>query len=150
MEAEITFECVKDLPANIEAALAERFNRAVDKGIAMNATVWRQSLNYEDQVVFWHLFNQLVFLVFRPDPSTLKIHLENTYDKTNLRLLKKHIEETSRKIELFLKKHDNNAKRIEVTIWAEEDDFQSGFKQSRRDKLKQNVKDNLWAEIYVP
>lgn len=150
MHAELTIECDKELPANIEEALAARINKTVEKKVAMAATFWKTASDKEDLVLFCHLFNELVYLVFKPDIQTLKVHIENTSDKTNIRLLKKHIEEVARKFEQFVGYNHNKINRMEVTIWAEQRDFQSGTKQSYFDKLKEGVKSNIGTEIYVP
>jgi hypothetical protein len=148
--AELTVQAKKDLPENLEAAFKQRFSSPADIRRAIDATVWQGDYSAEDQIVFAHLSNSRVYLVYRPESRTLKVHIENTYEKSKLRTLRRTIEELATQIERFLKHHGNRMTDLQIVIWAEDDDFQIGTRLSWFGKLKRSVTEHALAKLYVP
>ena len=80
MRAEVTVEAKKDLPEDLETlkqAFKGRIGEPTDKREAIDKTsVWEGDYEDEDHIVYAHHNNERVILVYRPELSTLKLHLE--------------------------------------------------------------------------
>jgi hypothetical protein len=150
MWAEITIRTKNDLPRNIETALNERLELAGDLDQAYDSTSLRETPEFRDLIKFWHYSSSYVYLIFVSEARTLKVHVETTLTKTDLRMLKETIREVHNTLVAFLRFRNIKIMENYVYISAEGQYMFRGAKQSFFKNIQENLLDNVLVEILIP
>jgi len=146
--AELTIQSKKDLPEELKVVLPKRFGDPSDKARAINATTFPK--DFEEGIVYQKHTPQRVFLVLQDEASTLKVHIEDAEDKTQLPRLQSHVEEIAMQMERFLKHQRNRTAKMRIVVTEGVSTIQTGAKLNWWNKLKLSITENALPKIYVP
>jgi hypothetical protein len=150
MWAEIYIRTKNDLPTNLTASLSERIKATADVRGAIDATTWAGQYDYESEIVLAQRSNSLVLLVFSDGKRELRIHVESTIDKSDLRQLRKCAEEVAIRALDFVRHSINSAEEIKISIYAENNYLQTGERSTWWQRFIKSVKEDLLVKLYVP
>jgi hypothetical protein len=154
MWAEVTVEVKRDLPESIETlqqAFRDRIGEPTDKREAIDKTsVWQGDYEDENHMVYTHHNKDRVILVYRPERSTLKVHVESGKHRTGLGPIWRLIEEMAQYLKRLLKTVDNKMTKLQYIIYDGWGEIEDGRELGFLDKFKRSAKDYLRPGIYVP
>lgn len=151
MYAELTIWTNRELPADLGTALGGRFTADTDKRGVIDATVFKGDYSQENDIVFSSKDRYRVFFVEKPEEDMLKIHLEKSLKKDDLKDLKLRTERLIESLENFLKDHSNGTSRLEIEIWSDKSDsIQTGKKISLLGKFWQSLREEYKASLVAP
>lgn len=117
---------------------------------AIDATTWAGQYDWESQILLAHRSQALVFLVFSSDVRSLRVHVESTVDKSDLRLLRKCIDEVYAQVLDFVRHSINVASEVKVSIYAEDNHLQTGERLSWGQRFTKSLREDFLAKVYVP
>lgn len=149
MWAELSILTKNNLPSDIDSKLDMRMKREVEKRSALDATYFRGQYGNEDQIIFWHMSNTMVFLVSMPESQTIKIHIENTIANSNLQLLKISINEVAERFIRFLKENGNDTAEMKAQINVDNDLFLRGTRMNFISSILNILRDHLSIEVFI-
>lgn len=150
MWAEIYLRTKSDLPVRLAQELASRITATSDVRAAIDATTWAGQYDWESQILLAHRSHALISLVFSPDVRTLRVHIESAVDKSDLRLLRKCVDEVSAQVLDFVRHSINGVSEIKVSVYAEDNHLQTGERLSWWQRFTKSLRDDFLVKVYVP
>lgn len=150
MYAELVVQTERNLPRDLAAALREQWGPGASPSqVILHTTLEGWDL-WVDLVRYAQVTRSAAYLVFTPDPHTLKLHVESRIEKSGIRMMRGLVEDETRRVRTLLSKHDNRALSFTVRLYAEDMHLQTGRMLTRRGRIAEEFRGSALSTLYVP
>lgn len=151
MYAELVVQTELNLPRDLAGALQEQWGPGVEPSAAIALSALNDNHGWGDTLVrYAQITSSAVYLVFTPDPRTIKLHVESTVQNNHLRLLRGLVDAETRRVRTLLARHHNSTAGFTVHLYAENAHLQTGSMLSRGERIVADTRANVMSNLYVP
>jgi hypothetical protein len=150
MYAELVVHTERNLPRELASVLAEQWGPGVEPSTAVALSTLADERGWMHLLRYAQITSNAVYLVFTPDPRTLRLYIESTALSSDLKHLRLLVEAETRKVRTLLERQGNAGKRFEVQIFAEDTYLQTGSLRSWRERFAGEMREHVVTKLYVP
>jgi hypothetical protein len=120
-----------------------------DPALVLSKTFYRDTPDVLSSVIYGRLETAFVYLLFRDDGRSVRLHVEGRQAKGDLRLLVQKSESLAERFVSAARSHGVRDKGIQINLLADDDLITCGTRRSRWERLLQRFAETIFRDVVV-